>query len=63
MAFNGTASAVGAIALGSGAQATRDDALSMGPSSIASGLASITLGPSVASGSFAIAIGLHRARG
>src|SRR5690606_555704 len=63
-AFNGTASGVGAVAIGSGAQATSDDALAMGPSSIASGLASITLGPSIAAGNFGVAIGLqNRASG
>ncbi|HEU0078853.1 MAG TPA: hypothetical protein VFQ76_14460, partial [Longimicrobiaceae bacterium] len=58
-AFNGTASGVGAVAIGSGAQATSDDALAMGPSSIAGGLASIVLGPSIANGSFGVAIGLQ----
>lgn len=58
-AFNGTASAVGAVAIGSGAQATNDDALALGPSSIAGGLASIALGPSIANGSFGVAIGLQ----
>ncbi|HXV17529.1 MAG TPA: tail fiber domain-containing protein [Gemmatimonadaceae bacterium] len=58
-AFNGTASGVGAVAIGSGAQATNDDALAMGPSSIAGGLASIVIGPSIANGSFGVAIGLQ----
>jgi hypothetical protein len=58
-AFNGTASGVGAVAIGSGAQATSDDALAMGPSSIAGGLASIVIGPSIANGSFGVAIGLQ----
>jgi len=57
--FNGTASGVGAVAIGSGAQATYDDALALGPSSIASGLASITIGPSRATGNFGVAIGLQ----
>lgn len=58
-AFNGTASAAGAVAIGSGAQAMGDDALALGPSSIAGGLASITLGPSIANGNFGVAIGLQ----
>jgi hypothetical protein len=59
LAFNGTASAAGAVAIGSGAQATNDDALALGPSSIAGGLASIVIGPSIANGSFSVAIGLQ----
>jgi hypothetical protein len=50
---------VGAVAIGSGAQATNDDALAMGPSSIAGGLASIVIGPSIANGNFGVAIGLQ----
>jgi hypothetical protein len=57
--FNGTASGTVAVAIGSGAQATNDDALAMGPSSIAGGLASIVIGPSIANGSFGVAIGLQ----
>jgi hypothetical protein len=47
------------VAIGSGAQATNDDALAMGPSSIAGGLAAITIGPSIANGNFGVAIGLQ----
>ncbi|MCC3160835.1 tail fiber domain-containing protein [Hymenobacter sp. 15J16-1T3B] len=57
--FNGTASGYAAIAIGSGAQATNDDALAFGPSSIAMGLASICIGPSIARGMFGTAIGLQ----
>jgi hypothetical protein len=45
--------------MGSGAQATGDDALALGPSSIAGGLASVVIGPSIANGSFGVAIGLQ----
>lgn len=58
-AFNGTASGVGAVAIGSGAQATNDDALAMGISSIAGGLGAVVIGPSIANGSFSVAIGLQ----
>jgi hypothetical protein len=58
-AFNGTASGVGAVAIGNGAQATSDDALAMGPSSIAGGIASVVLGPSIANGDLSVAIGLQ----
>ena len=47
------------VAIGSGAQATTDDALALGPSSIAGGLASVTIGPSIANGNFGVAIGLQ----
>jgi len=57
--FNGTASAARGVAIGGGAQATNDDALALGPASIAGGLASITIGPSIANGNYAVAIGLQ----
>lgn len=56
---NGTASGINAVAIGFGAKATEMDALAMGRNSISSGLASIVLGPSIATGDFGVAIGLQ----
>ncbi|WP_051664132.1 tail fiber domain-containing protein [Dyadobacter crusticola] len=58
MAVNGTASGIGAMALGYFAEAANNDALALGSLSVATGMGSIAIGPSIARGSYSVAIGL-----
>lgn len=63
-AFTGTAYNTGAIAMGNGATAGGEESVALGASSISYGLYSIAIGPVIASGNFAVAIGLqNRAAG
>jgi hypothetical protein len=55
----GYASGLGSIAMGINSQSGGEESVALGSASIATGVYAITIGPSIASGDFAVAIGLQ----